>query len=371
MATQTATKTLRAAVYARISSDPNGTTLGVQRQEEECRALIEREGWTIADVFIDNDVSAFSGKVRPAYREMLDAVDVGGIDVIVAWHGDRLHRSPRELEDFVDLVERTKTKIRTVQSGELDLTTPSGRMTARVVGAVARGESEHKSARLKAKYAQKRRSGDAFSGSRPFGYCEDRMTPDPTEAAIVIEITDRLLAGDSLRGIAANLDERNIPTVRGAKWQNSTLRTLALNPRYAGLMASREGSSKYTTTGVVGNWTPIIDESTHRRLVNLLRDPARRTNRSARRYLLSGLVRCSCGATLVSSGRVDSKGVKFREMVCRTEPTNDALRQMSDHRRRSRLRRRRVHAGTRTIRRRPASCRSRPLPRQHRRSNAP
>ena len=55
---------MAAGIYARISSDPDGTRLGVRRQIDDCEALAERLGWTVTDQYIDNDVSAWSGKKR-------------------------------------------------------------------------------------------------------------------------------------------------------------------------------------------------------------------------------------------------------------------------------------------------------------------
>jgi DNA invertase Pin-like site-specific DNA recombinase len=49
-----------AAIYTRISADSNGDALGVQRQEADARRLCETRGWTVVEVFCDNDRSAFS-----------------------------------------------------------------------------------------------------------------------------------------------------------------------------------------------------------------------------------------------------------------------------------------------------------------------
>src|SRR6478736_4372336 len=83
---------LPAAIYCRISRDREGAGLGVERQEADCRALAERLGWEVAAVFVDNDISAYSGARRPQYDLMLAAVREGEIKGIVAWHPDRLHR---------------------------------------------------------------------------------------------------------------------------------------------------------------------------------------------------------------------------------------------------------------------------------------
>ena len=114
---------VRAAIYVRISKDRTGAGLGVARQEEDCRALCERRGWLIARVYVDNDVSAYSGKPRPAWRELLADLEAGRMDAVVCWHVDRLTRSPRELEDVIDLHDGQGIALATV-TGEIDLSTP-------------------------------------------------------------------------------------------------------------------------------------------------------------------------------------------------------------------------------------------------------
>src|SRR3954468_24691066 len=91
-----------AATYARISADSTGSRLGVSRQIEDCHALAERRGWPVADTYVDNDLSAYSGKPRPEYRRMLEDIKSGRIDAVIVWHLDRLHRHPRELEEFFE-----------------------------------------------------------------------------------------------------------------------------------------------------------------------------------------------------------------------------------------------------------------------------
>jgi site-specific DNA recombinase len=85
---------LRAAIYVRISKDRTGAGLGVARQEEDCAALCRARGWQIVRVYVDNDVSASSGKPRPAWKELLADIKAGRVDAIVCWHVDRLTRSP-------------------------------------------------------------------------------------------------------------------------------------------------------------------------------------------------------------------------------------------------------------------------------------
>jgi site-specific DNA recombinase len=113
----------RVAIYCRISSDPEGRELGVQGQEADCRARAEREGWTVARVFTDNDrgASSYSRKPRPAYAEMLRAAEKHEFKVILSYSNSRLTRRPMELEGLIQLHDRTGVLLRTVASGDADL----------------------------------------------------------------------------------------------------------------------------------------------------------------------------------------------------------------------------------------------------------
>ena len=53
---------LSAAVYARISADTEGKSLGVQRQLEDCRKLAAARGWPVGREYVDNDISAYNGQ---------------------------------------------------------------------------------------------------------------------------------------------------------------------------------------------------------------------------------------------------------------------------------------------------------------------
>jgi len=285
----------RAGIYVRISSDALGEGLGVARQESDCRGLAERRGWSVQDVYTDNDVSAFSGKPRPSYRRLLEDIGSGRIDGVIAWHGDRLHRSPLELETFIGLIETTGCQVATVQSGELDLSTPSGRLNARVVGSFARYESEHKSRRVRRKLEENAIAGKHHGGSRPYGWQDDRVTLDLAEAANVRKAIDMLLAGNSVLATVRAMNAAGARNTRGKAWTASTVRPVVLRARNAGLR-QHQG----VTVGP-GLWEPIVDVATYDRVRVLLTDPARRTTPGAAGLsrLLSGIARCGvCGGPL-------------------------------------------------------------------------
>jgi site-specific DNA recombinase len=302
---------MKTAIYCRISQDRSGDGLGVSRQEDDCRALIERRGWTVAGLYVDDDRSAYSGRRRPAYEELLAELKAGMFDAIVAWHPDRLHRSPRELEDFIDLVEASSVAVATVQAGEYDLGTASGRMTARVVGAVARAESEHKSERIKRQREQAASRGEYHGGGRAYGYESDGVTIVPDEAAMIREAAQRVFAGESIRSIAIDWNSRQVPTARGKPWQTTSLRGMIAGPRIAGRRVLRGEDAGPAV------WPPIISHDDHLRIVATLGNPRVTTRGRPPTHLLTGMLRCGlCGARLASN-TTKARGQRF---ICNPGP---------------------------------------------------
>ncbi len=301
-----------AAIYARISSDPEHDQLGVTRQLQDCRAQAERRGWHVVGEYVDDDISAWSGKPRPRYRQLLDDISDGLVGGVIVWHLDRLHRHPKELEEYIEVCEPRKVPTVACVSGDIDLTTADGRLIARILGAVARSESDAKSRRIRRKHEELAQAGKmGGGGTRPYGYQADRRTIEPAEAAIVREAADRILAGDSLRSLANDLSRRGIGTVSGKPWSVQVLRRMLLSGRISG---QREHHREIVAAG---DWQPIITPERTARLRALLTDPTRRTNRTARRYLLAGLLRCAvCDSRLVARPRGDG----VRRYVCAKGP---------------------------------------------------
>lgn len=284
-----------AAIYARISDDREGAGLGVARQREDCEALIERRGWTLADVYVDNDLSAYAGKPRPGYDRLIEDVRAGTVGAIVAWHPDRLHRSTRELEDFIDVVEASEATVETVTAGTYDLSTPSGRMTARILGATARHESEHKSARARRKHEELARAGAVSGGgTRPFGFERDRVTIRESEAVEIRDAVRRLLTGETAYSILNDWQKRGVVTSTGKQWRTTPFRNMFLSPRIAGLRGHR---GEPISDAI---WPAIIDRDDWERVRAILSDPRRRRGGRPREYLLTGgLLLCGlCGTRL-------------------------------------------------------------------------
>ncbi|MEO6469279.1 MAG: recombinase family protein [Acidimicrobiia bacterium] len=302
----------RTAVYVRISQDREGGGLGVERQEKDCRALARRKGWKVTESYVDNDVSASSRKPRPEWNRLLTDVEAGKLDAVAVWHVDRLTRSPAELEHVIDQAERHGLKLATV-TGDVDLATPTGRLVARMLGAAARHEIEHKVERqLRERRQSAERGRPNKGGTRAYGYEPDRVTIIEAEAAIICECARRVLEGETPTAIARDLQRRDVHTPSGGFWQPRTLTRMLASARISGRREHRPVDSHGGTRPLIGQivaeaeWPAIItaDDSDRLRALFTATDRKGRKIGAGRTYLFSGILRCGrCGHGLVGRPR--------------------------------------------------------------------
>jgi DNA invertase Pin-like site-specific DNA recombinase len=303
------------AIYARISADTEGKSLGVQRQLEDCRKLAADRGWPVGAEYVDNDVSAFSGKPRQQYARLLDDLGSGARDAVIVYNLDRLHRRPAELEEFVALCERVGVSQVATVTADIDLGNDDGLFMARIFAAFAAKESGRKSARIRRKMLQNAEAGLPHGSVRPFGYEDDKITLRDDEAAVVREMVDRYLAGQSIRSLTVWLNDSGVAPAVAKSWQTSAVRQILCSGRIAGLREHRGE--------VIGpaKWPAIITPAERDRMLARIASRSLIKTRAARTYLLSGMLRCGrCGNRLFSQARHVNPDNRVRRYVCLKGP---------------------------------------------------
>ncbi len=290
---------IRCGVYLRQSEDADGDELAVSRQWDEIIAQIcTPRGWEPVR-YCDNDRTAVGAKRKLPERDRLLAdIESGELQAMAAWDCDRLYREPIDLEHIIAVADKHHTLLATV-TGDIDLGTDNGRLFARIKGAVAKSETERRSARQKAKYRQLAESGDNLGWRRSFGRHPDGSL-HPIEAPMLASAFYAFLAGHTVGSIRADWNAQGVTTTQGFKWnEDSQLRTVMRNPRCAGLKSYR---------GEVigeGGFEPIVPSDVWRAAMEIFDDPGRRPADLSRKYLLSGLMQCGLdcepGATVRAS----------------------------------------------------------------------
>jgi site-specific DNA recombinase len=290
-------------MYLRQSLDRDQNRLAIDRQREDLLKLCDARGWGAPVEYCDNNVSANTGR-RLAYQALCDDIRAGTIDRVAVWDLDRLHRQPAELEVFITLADQHHIELASV-GGDADLSTDNGRLFARIKGAVAKSETDRKSARFRRANLQRAQAGKnaTWYGQRMFGYDENELVAH--EADAIRNAYLALLNGASLGGIAKQWNEEGLRPLRAKAWTGATVRQLLKRERNAGLQVYQGEILE----GVKTSSPAIIERDVWDAACAVLADPKRRTGPETvgRKYLLSGLVVCGeCGqpmSTVVHSAR--------------------------------------------------------------------
>lgn len=305
---------MRTAIYTRTSLDKSGQGLGVERQREDCTKLAEARGWQVTEVLVENDTSASNGP-RPQFDRLLRLMESRQVDAVVVWHVDRLLRKMTDLERVIEIVERTGMRLATV-SGDIDLGTDMGRMVGRIMASVSRAEVERKSARQKRANAQAAAAGKPHGSRRPFAYEADLVTVRESEAAVLRDMAGKVIAGWGYKEVAYWLNGQSITTTLGHPWYPITVRNMLSKKRYAGIR-------EYDGTEYPAVWPAVFtpDVWSRLQLTMRLRRERRPDMPEARRYLLTGFVRCGrCGRPMNGSARRDRPdGPLRRTYICRVQ----------------------------------------------------
>jgi DNA invertase Pin-like site-specific DNA recombinase len=319
------TETVRVGPYLRKSAKERRSKNGqrpevsesVTEQDKYARADAERHtGWMIAEVYSDDGVSAskFTRKVRGDWQRLRGDVRARRLDLVWLWESDR---GGREMEDwcgFLNDCERTGTLIYIHTHGEhiYDCRIPRDKKALQEDGVDAEYSSAKSALNIKRAMAEKAERGDPH-GFVPYGWRREyfhgadgriigsRDVVVEDQADVIREGTRRVIGGESLRSVAADLNDRGIPSPRGKAWNSTTLRQVLKRERNVGLRG--HNGERHEGTG----WDPILvkkdrkgglvaDTDTFDLLEAILKqnsdDYAASGGSAVSKYLLAGIARC-------------------------------------------------------------------------------
>lgn len=312
------------ALYARESHDGDGDASEVSNQIDDGMQKLKREGVPRVIVYPDNHVSATKKRkvklpdgwiayrvVRPEWDRMIADARNGLISSIMVASIDRLLREPRELEDLIEMVEHFGVWVRSLYGAEIDLSTDSGIMNARLQVVVANNEARNISRRATVAKRRAALTGRPNAGSRPYGWNADKKTLHPVESPILRQAVDDVIDRHlKVSTIVTRWQRAGILSASGKMWRAPVLTNCLLSPRICGL-ASRHGEILRDDDGneVAGLWTPLISRDRWEELVTALGNPKPRNIEKyhaprSNKYLLTHVMRCGvCMERLVAGKR--------------------------------------------------------------------
>ena len=308
------------AIYARVSTEDqakNGFSLNDQLRS--CRTLA---GSAPAREYVDEGVSGETLD-RPALTALRKAILNGEIDEVICLDPDRLSRKLMNQLLLSDEWEKRVT-LRFVNGAYQN--TPEGQLFYQMRGAISQFEKAKINERMARGRREKAKQGRVLRDFSIYGYRYDRaasaLVIDEREAAVVRLIfslfTSPTREVQGINGIARFLNDRGIPTKRGApQFHRQVVRQILMNQTYIGLFYQNrwnaEGKRSHAKDEPFSvqsrpfeEWIkidvpPIISRAVFELAQAKLAVSKRQAGAKLRRhtYLLSGLLRCAqCGNTL-------------------------------------------------------------------------
>ena len=314
---------MRAAIYARFSSN-NQREESITAQLRAAHDYAKKKGYSIVKEYADEAISGRKDD-RPAFQEMIKDAKVGLFDVLIVHKIDRFARNRLDSAIYKYDLRKAKVKIEYVEHN-LDNSPESI-----ILESVLEGMAEYYSANL-AREALKGMKETAHQakhngGLPPLGYkvVNQQYEIMPEEAEIVRFIFDSQLKGTSYSKICDDLNKAGHRTKKGNLFVRNSLHDILRNPKYCGnyvfgrVQGGRKesrNSHKYSEPFVTlpDALPAIVSKEVWEQAQILLNNRKYGTRTSqVERYVLSGYIKCSCGAPLCGSRSKAKKPGEYYE----------------------------------------------------------
>jgi len=320
---------MKVALYARVSSDKQDVDLSISAQLKALRKYAQENDHQVVAEFID-EAETGRTSARPEFRKMISVArrPEKPFEMILVY---KISRFARNREDSIVIKTMLKKKgVQVVSITEKFDDTPSGRLMEAIVESFDEYYSDNLGEEVTRGMRESASRGFYLSAKPPYGYRKvkvqdgnrERTKLDivPSLSRIVKAIFEEVLRGKGLTDILKEFNSKAIPGPKNKGWTKTGLYHILHNEIYFGTWVWGRNSKRDLEPIRVENAFPaIIDRDEFNRVQGMLKErtPVKiHPRRTASRFLLSGLARCSyCGKALI--GR-DAKSGKFSYYVCGT-----------------------------------------------------
>ena len=311
-----ALKNVRAAVYARVSTDKEIQLHSLKEQLESFRMKIaQHPGWVLVDVYADEGISGTNAKKRKEFLRMMQDCEAGKIDYVLTKSISRFARNTVECLSYVRHLQSIGVQLYFEKEG-VDTATAVSELILTVMAAFAQEESRSISENLKWGIRKRFEKGES-RWTKTYGY---RKTPageiciEPGEAEIVRMIFKLYQHGVSIPRILDCLNFMQIRSARGNQmWSKNAVKYLLQNEKYVGDMRlqkwvsvdhiSHKSVRNDATTVLIYNvrdhHVPIIDRHTYQQVQRIMELKSPHGEYSRYPYFDTNFVCPLCGKRMV------------------------------------------------------------------------
>jgi DNA invertase Pin-like site-specific DNA recombinase len=355
-------KIYRACAYLRLSREDDETRGG--RDESNSirsqRLMVQNFIKTMDDIELVMEVcdDGYTGTdyERPAFKQMIEAIEEGRVDCVIVKDLSRLGRESIGAGEFIqNYFPKKQVRFIAINDHYDSLTADSNEryMVVPVKNFVNESYCRDISLKSRSNQKAKRMNGEFIGAFCCYGYCKDsvdknRIVPDPEAAEVVRDIFAWKLAGVSANAIAVRLNDRGTLSPaeykkkKGmkyktcfkrnpeAKWTAKAVLRILTNEVYTGVLeqGKREKVSfkvKKTIKKPKEEWIrvenshePIIGKDDFMAVQELIKRDTRAKEKRSEPKMYAGLLFCGdCGCGMVSR-TVPYKDKRTEYYICST-----------------------------------------------------
>ena len=276
---------MNVVIYARYSSY-NQTEQSIEGQIAVCTEYAKKNNYTIVGEFIDRALTGTNDN-RPQFRKMIEESNKKYFQGVLVYQLDRFARNRYDSAINKNILK--KNGVRVFSAKENIAEDASGILMESVLEGMAEYYSAELSQKVKRGMQINAEKCLCNGGKTPLGYKIEnkKYIINEEEAGIVKKIFEMYNNGHIMTDIVTYMNERNIKTSYGNKFNKSSIRKILLNKKYIGI---------YTYGDIeVKNGIPrIIDDKTfnevQKKMLKNKQAPAR--NKAKTEYLLTTKLFC-------------------------------------------------------------------------------
>lgn len=263
-------KQLRYALYVRKSTEnEDRQARSIPDQIKDCfESVIEPSGIILnprTDIFKE-EKSAKEAGTRPVFRKMLDLIQDGTYDAVIAWHPDRLSRNMKDAGELIDLIDRNVIKDLKFARAHFE-NTPNGKMMLGISFVLSKHYSEHLSESVNRGNRRGTESGRIVKHAAIHGYrlTEDRhLLADDHNYLLIEKAFQMRQANTQLKEIADFLNTSGYQQYRHGKghlpykFDVDAVSKMLRDPIYAGILVYGKVATRLSDTDP--DFSPMITE---------------------------------------------------------------------------------------------------------------
>lgn len=296
--------------YCRKSTESEDRQmLSIDSQIDEGERIARDLGIVITpEQLLTESKSAKVAYKRPLFEKMLQMIEEGEIDAIIAWHPDRLSRNSIDAARLIEQMDKGKL-IEIVTPGQTFRNTPFDKFMFMLQCSQAKMENDKKGVDVK-RGLHKKASMGMYPAPAPIGYKNDKYAEKGNKVPLIDEGTfplvrrmvDYMLTGNytvaQIWQIARN--DWGLTMSNGKKISRATAYRIFSNPFYYGRYEYPQGS---------GNWydavhEKLMTEEEYDKIQFLLGKKGRPRPKS-HIFEFTGMMKCGeCGASITAESKI-------------------------------------------------------------------